>query len=176
MFLPNFAPPSLFWLTSFLRKNKELEIKSSVQNRLFLRRRRCRLEADLEIMYKYFYSIDKLRLKCLFVRGMDRPLDPLLMQDSLWDGADPHIFLDYLPMLRVISLLEETYHRALHQISPQADEPPTGRKRSTRNSRRNQQSMHYLSSLIPACALKENQSVQRIGGLLARNTLSKITV
>jgi len=158
LFLPNIVPPCFSSLPSLLEHSTGSEtagsIASDVQACLLQKRQRERVEEGLDLLYDYVFRFYYSRL---FVRGLGRVQDPFLSNVATAnEGADPRLFLDYLPMLRVMMVHEKT---AQHLFDLAAESPSTTteagtaevlshRARVTRGSAKMGRE-HYLEKISP---------------------------
>lgn len=150
MFLPNASPAPLWSLPTYLLAHggavADRFIKLDTDERLSFESidRRNRLRHWL---LDYIFFCDS-RKNTHFFADVHRPLDPLL---RCCDTMDSRLWLDYLPLLRCMALLDQkgdaTYQNAL-SLDPNSASALSNRNRQTRRSKQ-QGFKYYLESLVP---------------------------
>jgi hypothetical protein len=116
-FLPNPVPTSLGALPGFL---KEASKQNHELRPYWLEKRRTeRMKASVSMVDDLFSKFYQCKL---FARGLSRCSDPLLTMEELYD---PRLFVDYLPMLRIMSIHEK-------QPAPDKAEDTTTQRRTRR--------------------------------------------
>jgi hypothetical protein len=160
-FLPNFGPQCISsWTDHVLRSCQhlpddkvgfeyEFEIERSTDERM-----QEQLEL-LGILFRDFYHLK------LFARGLPlRPLDHTVRSlVPVQDKIDVALFVDYLPMLRVMATTDtELRATALAAVfaDPSSSTRTASSKRSTRNSSRRAENRHFLSDLVPLTQFDED--------------------
>ena len=172
MFLSNDAPAFLSSLASYLRKACQFDEMQSVRYMLSKKKALARLESYLSTFRYKLYAVDKERWSRMFVRGLDRPLDPMLYQSSLLDVIDHGIFLDYMPLLRTICYIEESMDRFRQGNGNRLQEPVS--ERAMRSMKRQGEQTHYLYKVIPEFAIKDNVTPEEVGRQIGQKLLSAV--
>ena len=160
MFLPNPPPAPLWSLPAYIRTHgggvTDPFIKLNVDERLsfesMARRNKMR-----HWLVDYIF-ICETRKDSRFFADLHRTLDPLL---STSDTIDSRLWLDYLPLLRCMALLDQageiTYQKAL-SLDPGSASALPNRRRQTRRSRQ-QGFNYYFESLVPGQVWHEDDEV-----------------
>jgi len=156
--LANTVPPCLLSLPFILRKqahgmdDDSQCLESVVRDRLLDQHRRARVDEQL-LLLRDFVSPLLAQHAMLFARGLGRDrLCPLLPPGEA--AVEPKLFLDYLPLLRVLSVHERSAQRVFDLARENGDDPgeDEGRGMSNNRPRRTRCSVkrgrpHYLEDL-----------------------------
>jgi hypothetical protein len=171
LFLTNPSPACLLSLPSYLREvGSDRSVGSSPKLDLLESRKLNRLRETSDLLSNFIFVELPLQAR-MFCRGLVREVDPLLPSV---DAIDRHLFLDYLPMLRCMSLHERSCEHVFalaHKEDPDAATSLSNRTRATRRSKALGR-QHYLENVSPAFQWKETeQSAKEVGETLAESFL-----
>jgi hypothetical protein len=171
LFLSNPSPTCLLSLPSYLREvGGSHSVGYSPELDLLESRKLHRLRETSDLLSNFIFVEQPLETH-MFCRGLVREVDPLLPSV---DAIDRHLFLDYLPMLRCMSLHERSseYVFALaHKEDPDAATSLSNRTRTTRRSKAKGR-QHYFENVSPAFEWKDTQqSAKQVGATLAESFL-----
>lgn len=164
-YLPLSIPKYLHSLAVSLRESELLprSPECNLQECLFDRKKRVCFESYLTLAGDYLFFPLEYSTK-LFARGLTRAIDPVLTEET----PDPRLFLDYLPLLRTMSVYEQ-------QPQQQEKEDDAARRHSqrpsTRSSSRLRVRRHYLTRFLFACKNAEGNAKQ-VGSQLAKGCLA----
>jgi hypothetical protein len=114
------------------------------------------------VLNQYLFASTPLQPK-LFFTGMHRILDPLLQR-----SYDDRLWLDYLPLLRTMAVLDRAAGAAFEATSnPELAGVLPNRRRSTRQSQKAGY-RYYLETLAPPSVwLDDDASVSRVLSTIA---------
>jgi hypothetical protein len=171
LFLSNPSPTCLLSLPSYLREvGGSHSVGDSPELDLLESRKLNRLRETCDLLSNFVFVERPLQAH-MFCRGLVREVDPLLPSV---DAIDRHLFLDYLPMLRCMSIHERSseYVFALaHEEDPDAATSLSNRTRTTRRSKAKGR-QHYFENVSPAFEWKDTeQSAKQVGATLAESYL-----
>jgi hypothetical protein len=146
--LPDLLAPCLLALPLYLQKQAADLLPQFLARRLrcdpvFDNRREAMLKHFNALIAEYVFPFD-CQHPSHFFRGVVRVIDPLVYSS---DSVDEALYLDFLPMLRVICAREQI-ELATTKMKGQGDTTPSARKRKTRNS--SGDDLNFLASLSPA--------------------------
>ena len=168
MLLPNRATDSIAGLPSYLWSMLLCSVvppATALELSLSKRSRDKRTDKAKDILCDFvFVRRDDTRL---FFRSMSRAWDPLLGPGNV----EPQHFLDYLPMLRSISV-QERFSEAIHNAAQH--ENPAAHRRHQRTTRQTSKRghVHYLESLVPPQTWRgSDQTAKQVGDYLADTSL-----
>jgi hypothetical protein len=129
-----------------------------------------RMQAQLDILLMLFRECYQLRLFAggLSSRAYDGTAKSLL-PTTMVDAA---LFLDYLPLLRVMSTVHEGARDAAAAKSSTVDAPAS--RRRTRNSSHRAENRHFLSDLVPSSQFDDELGEESVPAIV--NRLSKLAL
>lgn len=172
LFLTNPSPTCLLSLPTYLREvgARDHSVGNSPELDLLESRKRKRMRETSDLLLNFIFVEQPLQAH-MFCRGLVREVDPLLPSV---DAIDRHLFLDYLPMLRCMSLHERSseYEFALaRKEDPDAATSLSNRTRTTRRSKAKGR-LHYFENVSPAFQWQDTeQSAKQVGATLAESFL-----
>lgn len=170
LFLSNPSPACLLSLPSYLRGEDGSTSIECPELDLLERRKVDRMQEMSDLLSTFIFAQHTLQAR-IFCRGLVREVDPLLPSVN---AIDRHLFLDYLPMLRCISVHERSsdYVFAIaNEVDPDAATSLSNRTRTTRRSKQMGR-QHYLENISPAFQWKQTeQTAKQVGVTLAESFL-----
>lgn len=171
-FMLNSMPPCLKSLPFLLRRvhgeNRALSLNSDIRDELFERNRGKRRVEQLEYLDRYIYPPEDYQKRQFAARGLGRELDPIISRE---DDTDTDLFLDYLPLLRVMSVHEQASQRVFEAAKENSEEDGhdlSNRSRRTRRATKNGRKHHFVTL---SNALEE--SLERDEGELSARDLGE---
>jgi hypothetical protein len=139
---------------------------------LFDRKRLARLEHGMDMLEKCDSRLDVPWLK-LFAPRMSRQFDPML---DISEMLDKRVFLDYLPLLRCMAVLERAADVASLEDDPLSQESSQGSayegRRVTRRGRKRGR-VHYFEQAFECFSSTDvnNKQAKNVGGMFAAAAL-----
>lgn len=173
-FQPNIIPSCVLSLPLLLRKaqGEDISLESSIRDQVFEQHQLERMDEQLDLLFYYVFSANPSDNKGsyparLFALGLGREVDPVLFRSK--EAIDSNIFVDYLPLLRVMSLHEQVSQHVYDLAEQNPEEDSHQLSNRTRLTRRSAQKgrQHYLENV--SFILKINGDQQEEGATSARD-------
>jgi hypothetical protein len=161
--LPNKSPSCIQSFVSNLLQSQVRPDGSVVEQHLLGRKRMARIQDQLDLLNSHLFAPECYRAQ-LFARGLSRRIDALLPPD---DFADPALFLDYLPVLRVMATMDFNDRAASALYQKPDDSTKTKYRRSTRNSQRSD-NRHFLVELVPHSQFNDDLGPDSVSMIVER--------
>jgi len=170
MLLPYAVPESVKELPSYLKSAcSNVAPASPLDIALSQRSKHAKIGEMKDLLCDFIFASQ--RHDRMSFRSMTRDVDPLL---GVAGNVDEQLFLDYLPILRCISVEErglEAVFNAAQEKDPDGVGHMTNRQRSTRHSKKKGRA-HYLEPLPPPKTWEDlGRTAKEVGDLLANASL-----
>lgn len=158
--LPQRVPNAFHDLPGCLRSRSNVSFPTILWDFAFHDRKQDIWEYQLNLLRKYAFAYNRVDLK-LFYRGLNRDTDCLLDSE---DFLDNRLLLDYLPILRIIAVLERASD---HFFSQQKDDEVvsnlSNRSRSTRAATKKGREHYFETAFEYLKGLHDSEHAREVG-------------